>query len=160
MSTMNRAATAGIAQISASHNYIHTEQRESQQQRKREEKARMDVQRNNGRNESIRYQQCRLFLLNHASKCNAEPDECHHVHCTETKDLLKHMADCVDGSCNVRNCASSRALMEHFKRCGDEDCGICGPVKDDIVDDYWKGSKRKLSFTAEFFQGTRRKLTF
>ena len=108
----------------------------------------------------LKNRQHRLFLLSHASNCTAEIGKCKHVYCPEMKDLLKHMASCGDGACGVRHCVRSRVLMNHFRRCRDDECGVCGPVHEALMDEYWDGTKRKLSFWEEHCNCVKRKLTF
>lgn len=106
--------------------------------------------------------QYRLFLLNHAAKCTAGR-RCKHARCLHTKQLLKHMASCRDRWCRVPHCASGCVLLNHFHQCKDEDCGVCAPVCEAIVDEYWEGTRRQLSFANEHkerLDAVKRKLTF
>jgi len=93
--------------------------------------------------------QYRLFLINHAANCTANDGECKHNYCLEMKDLLEHMTSCRRRSCNVLHCRSSRLMMNHFIRCRDEECEVCPPVHEALMDEFWKGTKRKLCFTNE-----------
>ncbi|KAL7542513.1 hypothetical protein ACHAXR_011852 [Thalassiosira sp. AJA248-18] len=95
----------------------------------------------------IKNQQYRLFLLNHSLGCSARTGSCKHAYCPEMKDLLKHMASCRDGSCNVTHCLSSRVLINHCNHCHDRDCPLCEPVKEATMEEYFHGTKRKLSFS-------------
>ena len=121
---------------------------------------RMDARANGGRKGSIKLQQHRLYLLDHASKCDAGPDGCDRPMCKLMKKLLRHMEDCDDDECEYGGCVPSRSLLEHFKGCKDDKCDLCVPARDKIVAEYWKGTRQKLSFSAEFFGDTQRKLSF
>ena len=98
---------------------------------------------------NMRNPQYRLFLLEHAIRCTAKPGTCKHVYCPEMKDLAHHIYTCSDSKCQVRYCLRSRVDHKHYRRCDEPefDCFFCGPVKKAIQDEYWEGTKRKLSFT-------------
>lgn len=97
--------------------------------------------------------QYRLFLLKHASDCTAKSGKCKHLYCPEMKDLLRHMACCNDTSCNVAHCVTSRKMINHYHNCEDEECEMCEPVKETLIDEYWEGTRRRLSFTEKPREG-------
>ena len=99
--------------------------------------------------QDVKNRQYRLFLLEHAIRCTTKPGTCKHIYCPEMKDLGRHISCCSDSNCNVRYCLQSRVDHKHYRRCDEPgfDCFFCGPVTKAIQDEYWEGTKRKLSFT-------------
>ena len=107
---------------------------------------------------NLNSQQQLLFLLIHASKCTANPGQCKHTSCLQIKNLLVHIRSCKHG---CYRCTRGRALMKHYRRCQDDECEICAPVHEALMDEYWKGTRRQLTFTNERdCDAVKRKLTF
>jgi hypothetical protein len=83
------------------------------------------------KNKAVRYQQQRLLLLRHASKCKVGPT-CTTKHCQQMVLLWRHMKKCRDKDCQTAHCLSSRMVLNHYRKCKSErttsSCEVCGPV--------------------------------
>ena len=79
-------------------------------------------------------QQRWLLFLRHASRCTAPEGQCHITpHCHMARQLWGHISACRDRECTFSRCNASRTLLHHHQHCRDPRCPVCGPVRQQVL---------------------------
>jgi len=79
---------------------------------------------------ATRAKQQRLLLLWHASKCKYDRQDCPVTpHCSITKRIWAHIAQCRNPRCEEKDCGSSWYMLLHYKNCKNKRCVVCWPVR-------------------------------
>ena len=89
-------------------------------------------------------QQRWLLFLHHASKCTAAEGKCTVTpHCHMARQLWAHIASCRDRECTFARCNASKTLLRHHQTCRDARCPVCGPVRQQVMNQQRKEATSK-----------------
>jgi E1A/CREB-binding protein len=91
-------------------------------------------------------QQRWLLFLHHASKCTAPECKCGITpHCHMARQLWSHIASCRDRECAFARCNASKTLLRHHQTCRDARCPVCGPVRQQVMNQ----QRKEATFKAD-----------